>query len=84
MDNLFSSFAALQNLAARYGDGLKPELLDLAYRDATLVQQGAVPLPVKQHTSGPGHQCRVATALNGPNVVRFPSDPSRCAFDETG
>ncbi|MEL7282561.1 MAG: hypothetical protein AAFY35_16025 [Pseudomonadota bacterium] len=74
MQNMLSGLAALHQLAASRGDGLIPELLELAQRDQRLLQQGAVPLNAPQTSSGPAPQsASLAEADDTVTVLRSPA-----------
>lgn len=84
MKDIFSGLAALHTLATRYGDGLKPELLDLAQRSEHMVHQGVVPLEVKAVSSGPSHQTASQTSLNASNISSLEAARLERSLRQTG
>jgi len=56
MSDTFNGFLSAHRLAAPWGQGLKPELLELLERSERLRYRGVEPLDVPQASSGPAHQ----------------------------
>lgn len=80
MQNMLSGLAALHQLAASRGDGLIPELLELAQRDQRVVEQGAVRLNVPTQSSGPAQHFDATGDHSADNVTvlhpKTPDSPS--------
>lgn len=84
MQDFLSGLVSLHKIASRNGDGLIPELLELAQRNEELVRQGAVPLGVHAASSGPDPQVPTRQSLEEAGISILPTETGKTGLENTG